>query len=391
MRETVEIASSVAELDPAEWDALAAHDNPFVEHAFLAHLERSKSVGPGTGWIPRPIVVRRGGQLVAAAPAYVKDDSYGEYIFDWSWAEAAERAGIRYYPKVVVAVPFTPATGPRILVHPEADRESAIRAVFSGLNTLEKERRASGTHVLFCLDREAQALEQLGWHRRATHQYHWRNAGYGTFDDFLSVLRSEPRKQIRKERRRVAESGVEIVLKEGLEITSEDWRVLDRMYRATGAKKWGRPYLTPEFFEHAREAIGPRALAIFARHHGRTIAATLSFARGAHLYGRYWGAIAQVDCLHFELCYYRLIEYAIAKQLTLVEAGAQGEHKLKRGFVPVAIHSVHHLVHPALADAVGRFLEHERREVLDALPRWGEHAPFREGEAPQAPPIAGLD
>lgn len=387
----VEITTAIDLVASEAWDALAGTDNPFVEHAFLQLLERSGSVGSGTSWAPHHVLAVREGRLAGAAPAYLRGDSYGEYIFDWAWAEAAERAGIRYYPKLLVAVPFTPATGPRLLAHPHEDATEVRRALVAGLTALQSERGASSTHVLFCTDAEASALETLGFHRRATHQFHWRNHGYASFEDFLGAFRSSARKQVRKERRRVAEAGLTIVKKVGREISAEDWQILERLYRTTGNKKWGRPYLTPGFFSDARDTIGLRAIAVLALREGRVIAGTLSFQKGRHLFGRYWGALEDHDALHFELCYYQLLDHAIAEGLTLVEAGAQGEHKVKRGFMPVAVHSAHRFTHPGLDEGIARFLRRERAEVLAALPHWAEQGPFREGARPPYPLSAGID
>jgi predicted N-acyltransferase len=358
----------VSSVPAAAWDALVGDDNPFVEHAFLALLEESGSVGRGTAWLARPVLVHADGRLVGAAPAYVRADSYGEYIFDWAWAQAATRAGLDYYPKLSVAVPFTPATGPRLLVHPDAPRDAVVDALLDGLEALAAAVGASGSHVLFHEARESEALEARGFVRRATHQYHWRNDGYASFDDFLGALRASARKQIRRERRE-----------------------LERFYFSTAQEKWGRPYLTPRFFALAPERVGRRALGVVARRDGVPIAGTLSFEKGAHVYGRYWGAVEHVPMLHFELCYYQLVEHAIRTGKRLVEAGAQGEHKLKRGFVPVAIHSAHRLVHPGLHDAVRRFVEQERDALGEALPEWAEHAPFRADARPDFPAIAGVE
>ena len=387
----VTLASSMADVGAEEWDALTGDGSPFVEHAFLRLLETSKSVGPRTGWIPAPVLLREGGQLVGAIPAYVKSDSYGEYIFDWSWAEAAGRARVPYYPKITVSVPFTPATGPRLLVHPEASRATIVPALIAALDALVDRHKASSAHVLFCLEDEASELEKAHFFRRSTHQYHWRNDGYATFDDFLGALRSESRKQIRRERRKVTEQGVSVIVKQGLDVTAEDWRALDNLYRANASTKWGRPYLTPRFFGAARDAIGHRAVAVFGVRDGEIMGGTLSFEKGDHLYGRYWGAHHHVDSLHFELCYYALIEHAIRTKKRLFEAGAQGEHKLKRGFVPVEIHSTHAFVHPGMSQAIGAFLARERRAVQEALPEWAEHAPFKQGAAPDFPASAGVE
>lgn len=377
MSTAVEICGSLSEVDPAEWDALDHGDNPFTVHAFLRLLETSGSVGPRTGWLPSYVLLRRAGRLIGAVLAYEKSDSYGEYIFDWAFAEAAARARIRYYPKIVVAVPFTPATGRRFLMAPGLDVSAAL---IEGLLELHRARKSSSVHVLFCSEEEALALERAGFIRRRTHQYHFTNPGYASFDDFLGALRSEVRKQIRKERRRIGEQGIEVVVKRGLEISEDDWATLDRLYRITGSTKWGRPYLTPAFFRQARETIGPSALAVFGRRDGETIAGTLSFERGSQLFGRYWGTTEEVDGLHFELCYYRLLDHAIATKLSRVEAGAQGEHKLKRGFLPSPIESAHLFEHPDLHRAARGAMERERVELERALPEWTAAGPFRKPE-----------
>ena len=376
MKRTIEICGSLGAVDPAEWDALEHGDNPFTVHAFLRLLETSGSVGRGTGWTPSYVLLREEGRLIGAVVAYEKSDSYGEYIFDWAFAEAAARARIPYYPKIVAAVPFTPATGRRLLMAPG---RAVSAELIAGLLELHRARRSSSVHVLFCSEEEALALEGAGFIRRRTHQYHFTNPGYASFDEFLGSLRSEVRKQIKKERRRIAEQGVEVVVKRGLEIDAEDWATLDRLYRITGSTKWGRPYLTPAFFRGARDTIGPSALAVFGRREGQIIAGTLSFERGAQLFGRYWGTTAEVDGLHIELCYYRLLDHAIAAKMRRVEAGAQGEHKLKRGFLPSPIESAHLFEHKDLHRAARGAMEHERLELERALPEWTAAGPFRQG------------
>lgn len=380
------------DVDPVEWDALAGAHNPFVEHAFLRLLETSKSVGPGTGWLPQHIIVRDAdaGRLVGAAPTYVKTDSYGEYIFDWSWAEAAMAAGVDYYPKIVVGVPFTPATGPRMMIDPSADQDAIGDAMVQGLSALRHEVGASGVHALFVRDHEAGFLHTRGFARRGTHQYHWHNDGYETFADFLDAFKSSARKQIRKERRRVEGAGLDIEVCRGDAVADEVWSTLHRLYLHTYSRKWGRPYLTAAFFEGAAEAIGHRALIGTARQGSRIIATTLSFEKGDNLYGRYWGAFEPIDGLHFEMCFYRLIEHAIASGKQLFEAGAQGQHKLRRGFVPVTVHSAHALEHPGLHDAVERFTRNERHALDEALEEMSQGVPFRRDQDRARPRIAGL-
>jgi predicted N-acyltransferase len=388
---TVELATSLAAVEAKAWDALAPADNPFLDHAFLRLLETSQSVGEAAGWIPVHVLVKEGEKLVGACPTYLKTHSYGEYIFDWSWANAAERSGIPYYPKLVVGVPFTPATGPRFLVHAEADDLRIRSALLKGLEVAQGELGAQGIHILFCTDEEAAFCEKAGLARRATHQFHWRNDGYKTFEDFLGRLTSRARKQIRKERRRLHESPLILQRHRGDEISDAEWEAMYRLYMSTSARKWGEPYLTADFFMDARQKIGHLALLSFARVEDRVLAGTLSFQKGRHLYGRYWGAFELLDGLHFELCYYQLIDHAIEKGMTLVEAGAQGEHKIKRGFVPVAVHSAHRLAHPRVQEIIAQSCRHERNDLLRSLPHLQRHAPFKDGAAPNLPFVAGLD
>lgn len=384
---TIEVHTSLADIPADAWDALITYDSPFVRHAFLRLLETSGCVGSEeSGWIPQHLVIREGEHIVGAVPAYLRLDSYGEYIFDWSWAQAAQRGGLQYYPKLTTAVPFTPATGQRLLTQREDVRMMAI----TGLASLMAEHEASSAHVLFCLDAEADALADAGFIRRATHQYHFRNDGYATFDDFLATLRHENRKQIKRERRKVAEQGITIRRVLGTEATDAEWSLMFALYRSTTDRKWGSAYLTQQFFEQAKTAVGDSALLTFAERDGKILAGTLSFQHGKHLFGRYWGALEHVDHLHFELCYYQLIEHAIANKQTLVEAGAQGDHKLKRGFVPVVVHSAHAFENKQLRQAVARFCREEERELMSVLPEWTRHAPFREGEAPEQPAVAGV-
>ena len=384
------IVSSLAEVKAEAWDALDSADFPFGSHAFLHLLETSGSVGRGTGWMPSYVCAHHGKALVGAMPSYLRSDSYGEYVFDWAWAQAAARAGIAYYPKITVAIPFTPATGPRFFIHPDADRDAVRIALLSGLRQLAKQSRAQSTHVLLCLDEEAAFLAAHGFLRRATHQYHFRNPGYGDYEAFLGALKSSARKQLRKERRRIAEQEIRIVVKRGDELTQGEWMVVFDLYTHTSGRKWGRPYLTEQFFAHARDALGAEALVVLAYESERAIAMSLSFVRGQAVFGRYWGAFVERDSLHFELCYHQLVDYAIAHGLRLVEAGAQGEHKLKRGFVPVITHSAHLIEQPALAQAIARAVHAENAHLEAALPELASHAPFREDAVPPYPLLAGI-
>lgn len=385
----LEIAPSLAKVSKESWNALVGSDNPFVEYEFLRLLEDSGSVGIQTGWLPFYIVVKENDQVLGALFVYLKDHSYGEYIFDWAFAQAAERIHIPYYPKLVCAIPFTPATGPRFLTHPDADKNEVRLLLLTGLMALQKELNAHSVHFLFALDEEITFLEQQGFTRRATHQFHWRNPGYKTFNEFLDQLCARPRKQIRRERRKTQEAGIRTDLKPGNEVSDDEWQKVYRFYSSTIGRKWGSPYLTRRFFENAKTQLGHRSLVGFAYQDDKAIAGTLSFCKGQHLYGRYWGAVGFADGLHFELCYYQLLEYAIANQLRLVEAGAQGEHKLKRGFLPVITHSAHWIAHPELKNAVDHFLEREREAYEQEIPLWQKTGPFKANHCPPYPLRAG--
>ncbi len=384
------IVPSLSEVDAADWNRVAGDDNPFVEHAFLKLLEDTGCVGPGAGWVPHYIVAQEDGRTVGATFTYLKDNSYGEYIFDWGWADASHRAGIPYYPKLVVAVPFTPATGPRFLVAPGEDKDRVRAGLLQGVIEVMKHTEAMSLHVLFCDADEAGFLEDAGLLRRSTHQFHWRNPGYADFDDFLGDLRSSARKQIRKERRRVHESGLDIAFVRGDELDDDDWQVLYKLYLETASRKWGRPYLNRAFFREAKAHVGHLARVGIARRDGRVLAGTLSFEKGPHLYGRYWGAFAEQDGLHFELCYYQHIEHAIAQRMTLVEAGAQGQHKVKRGYLPVITHSAHLFRTEGLGHAVADMLAREREHMVHEIEAWQKEGPFREDALPPFPAEAGV-
>lgn len=348
------LAPGVAAIEAATWDRVAG-THPFTSHAFLSALEDSGSVGTGTGWSPAPLLVERDGQTVAAAPAYLKSHSQGEYVFDHGWAEAYERAGGRYYPKLQIAVPFTPVPGPRLLgtqpQHLLAAAESVV--VQNGL---------SSAHATFLENSDAGEAERRGWLIRHGIQYHWQSRGYGSFDDFLGALASRKRKAIRKERA-TAREGLEFASLRGADIGPSDWDAMWDFYQDTGARKWGRPYLTRDFFDRIGPAMGDRLLLFLALRDGRPIAGALNVVGHDTLYGRYWGASEEVPFLHFELCYYRAIEWAIANGLACVQAGAQGEHKLARGYEPVVTTSAHFLADPGLRRAVAVFVEEERRAI----------------------------
>ena len=368
------MAGSVGELDAAQWDALTDGGNPFVSHAFLSALEDSGSVGEGTGWLPAPLVIEEGGRLTAALPAYLKGHSQGEYVFDHSWADAWERAGGRYYPKLQIAVPFTPATGPRILT----------QDVFIGglllafAREFTEANHFSSAHATFIEPAQAEIFERDGWLLRRDLQFHWTNRGYASFDDFLDQLASRKRKAIRKERA-AAQEGVTIRRLTGADIRPEHWDAFWRFYQDTGARKWGSPYLTREAFDLFGDRMGERILLVLAFDGERPIAGALNFIGSEALYGRYWGCVEDRRFLHFELCYYQAIDAAIELGLTRVEAGAQGQHKIARGYEPVQTTSAHWIVDRGFRKAVADFLERERQGVAVDAEWLGERTPFRKG------------
>lgn len=386
---------SLEHVDADAWNALAGEHHPFTEHGFLRLLETSKSVAGRSGWTPLYVLVHRGDELVGACPTYVKMHSYGEYIFDWGWANAAAQVGIDYYPKLVVGVPFTPATGPRLLTKSGLSDEERLEIwdILAGsLLGLMEQVGASSVHVLFCLDDEATFLAERGFFRRATHQFHWRNGtpAYENFDGFLGQLRNSARKAIRKERRKVAESGLDIARVKAWDFPADELSTLYRLYRSTTDRKYGEAYLKRAFFEGLHGDGGEHALITTARRDGELVAMTLSFEKGEHVYGRYWGAFEAADNLHFELCYYQLIDHALEKGLSLVEAGAQGQHKIKRGYLPVVIHSAHAIAHPGMHQAIAQAMDEERRGLEQELEAFADDGPFKAGCAPDLPPRAGI-
>jgi predicted N-acyltransferase len=363
----------VSAVDPTQWDALTSRD-PFLSHAFLSALEDSASVGPGTGWSPAPLVVEEGGRLVAAAPAYLKSHSQGEYVFDHGWADAFERAGGQYYPKLQVAVPFTPVPGVRLL-------GSRPQQLLAALEAVALQNDLSSAHATYLTQADCLAAEQRGWLIRHGIQYHWFNRGYARFDDFLDALRSAKRKTIRKERAAAVE-GIEIRTLRGAEVGPAEWDAMWAFYQDTGARKWGRPYLTREFFDRIAATMGDALLLFLALRDNRPIAGALNFVGTDTLFGRYWGALEDVPFLHFELCYYRAVEWAITNGLQCVQAGAQGEHKLVRGYEPVITRSAHFFANAGLGEAVATFLEGEREGVAREFDWLRSTLPYREISSP---------
>jgi predicted N-acyltransferase len=379
----ISLAPGLGDVEPAAWDALVHPDDPFCTHAFLRLLETSGSACAETGWQPAHALVHHEGALVGAAPAYVKGHSYGEYIFDWGWANAAERAKLPYYPKVLSAVPFTPATGRRLLAHPDADRSLTEPAVWAGLRHLADAAQASGVHVLFLTEQEQQAIagRDGGSIPRLTHQFHWTNEGYEDWEHWLSGFRSKVRKETRRERCAPEKLGVELRVVPGDQLEEADWRALEGFYRDTIDKKWSHHYLTEEWFEAARTELKHLALGILAVDpQGRRVAGALCFQRGGHLYGRYWGCKPGYEKLHFEVCYHRPIALCIERGWTRFEAGAQGMHKLRRGLLPSPTFSLHWLRHGGLAGAVRDFCEREAAEHRRQMAGMAHHGPFRRGD-----------
>lgn len=389
---TIQVATSIAAVPAAEWDLCAnpptpagagpadrsgERFNPFLSHAFLKALETSGAVGGRTGWSPAHVTVTAAGRLAAAAPTYVKTHSQGEYVFDHAWAEAYGRAGGRYYPKLQVAVPFTPATGRRFLVAPGQDTQSLNGVLAAGLRALREEVKASSTHATFVTKAEWDSFGALGWLQRTDQQFHFVNEGYAGFDDFLGALASRKRKNIRKERKDALAGGITIEPLTGSDIREEHWDAFYAFYMDTGSRKWGRPYLNRRFFSEVGAAMADRILLVMAKRAGRYVAGAINFIGDDALYGRNWGCIEEHPFLHFEVCYYQAIDFALARGLTRVEAGAQGEHKLARGYRPTTTYSVHDIADSRLATAIGDYLDHERAYVESAVEQLGEHLPFR--------------
>jgi predicted N-acyltransferase len=374
---------SLSEIPAAEWDAVSAPEqaegrplDPFTTHRFLSTLDLSGSTGKGTGWQARPLVLREGGKLVAATPLYVKSNSQGEYIFDHGWADALERAGGRYYPKLQIAVPFTPATGRRFLGADE-HRDTLWQAAIG----IAAQNRLSSLHATFCTGDEAEALAGVeGTLHRVTQQFHWQNRGYGSFNDFLSDLSSRKRKMIRKERETARASSLAIRALTGDQIEPAHWDAFWAFYQDTGSRKWGHPYLTRDAFTRLHQTMRNDILLVLAFDGARPVAGALNFIGRDTLYGRYWGCVEDYPCLHFELCYYQAIDWAITHDLQRVEAGAQGEHKLARGYLPVETHSLHWIAEPSFRKAVDRYLQAERRAVDEEIEVLTAYGPFRKHE-----------
>jgi predicted N-acyltransferase len=408
---TLEAVPSVSDIAAADWDACASPRrdpaslngldtiasseatgnfcskpayNPFVSHAFFSAIEASGSATARTGWGPRHLIAKVGGAVAGIVPCYLKSHSQGEYVFDRGWADAYERAGGRYYPKLQASVPFTPATGPRLLIRGGVDQDAIGTALASGLVALCGVSKASSAHVTFAREAEAKFLAGHGFLQRTDQQFHWHNRGFTSFDDFLATLNSRHRKSIKRERREAVANGITIHWLTGSDITEDAWDAFFAFYMETGSRKWGRPYLTRAFFSLVGESMAEDVLLVMARRNDRWIAGAINFIGSEALFGRNWGAIEHHPFLHFEVCYYQAIDFAIKRGLKTVEAGAQGEHKIARGYLPQTTYSAHYIADPGLRRAISDYLKRERAYVAEAGRELSEAAPFRKGpdEAP---------
>ena len=371
---------AISEIGGADWDACAGTTNPFVSHAFLSALEDSGSASARTGWLPQHAVLRdEAGSVLAVAPMYAKSHSYGEYVFDHGWANALERAGGDYYPKLQVSVPFSPVPGPRLLCRPGTRLPPRVLA--DALTQACRQLGLSSVHVTFCQEPEWVALGEAGWLRRIGMQFHWENAGYASFEDFLGALSSRKRKALRRERRDANAAGLTFRALSGADLHEHHWDAFYRFYRGTVDRKWGSAYLTRRFFSLLSERLGERVVLMLAERDGAPVAGALNLAGDDALYGRNWGCRGDWPFLHFELCYYRAIDWAIAHGLSRVEAGAQGRHKIQRGYLPRATYSAHWIAHEGLRRAVAGFLKEETPAILAEMEALAEQSPFRSAEA----------
>ncbi len=375
--------SAIAEIPAEHWNRLADPDTPFLRHAFLDAMERHGCVGESLGWLPQHLALRDGDdRILAVAPAYLKFNSYGEFVFDWSWADAYRRHGRAYYPKLIVASPYTPATGPRILTGATPQRRDIARVLIQGAVQVAEKLGVSSLHWLFTADDETDWLAEQGSMRRLGCQFHWRNPGYGSFDDFLGAFTAAKRKQIKRERRRVAENGIRIRRVRGDAVTESEWAIFHRLYRDTFDKRGGLPTLTLPFFQDIGERMGRNLLLVLAYHDRNIVAAAFNLIGERSLYGRHWGCFQDFHSLHFDACYYQGLEYCIEQGLTRFEPGAQGEHKVSRGFLPTATWSAHWIADADFRQAIARFLDTETRDMQDYLAEMNTHSPYRADALP---------
>jgi len=376
---SIRLVEAIERIPASAWDRCAGSENPFVSHAFLQALEASASVSVETGWLPRHLVLEdAAGQVLGVVPAYLKGHSYGEYVFDHGWADAYERAGGRYYPKLQIAVPFTPVPGPRLLVPAGPERARRLSALAGGLVQITEEMGLSSCHVTFAADDDVQTMRKLGFLIRDGEQFHWHNRGYAGFDDFLGALASRKRKMIRKEREAVRQSGIEVRALRGADIKPRHWDAFFRFYTDTYDRKWGAPYLTRAFFDIAAATLPDKVVLMMAERNGTPVAGALNLVGRDSIYGRNWGCAGDFKFLHFEACYYQAIDYAIAHKLARVEAGTQGPHKIQRGYLPVLTHSAHYIRDPQLKAAIDHFLGRERRALAREMAALAELSPYRQ-------------
>jgi len=374
---SVKVTSSIAAVAPRQWDACAGDDNPFVSHAFLLAMEESGAAGAEAGWAPQHLLLEdTDARLIGCVPCYLKSHSYGEYVFDWGWAEAFERAGGAYYPKLQVSVPFSPVSGPRLLVRPDADGPETRKILAAGLCELARQRKVSSLHVTFCQPDEWRLLTGEGFLERIGQQFHWHNQGYDTFDDFLGALNSRKRKTIRKERQ-LANADIEISVLCGDDIRETHMDAFYRFYLNTVDRKWAHAYLNRDFFSLLRERMADKVVLVMARHDGDYVGGALNLRGRDTLFGRNWGCIDRFRMLYFEACFYRAIDYAIEHKLARVEAGAQGPHKISRGYLPTPTYSAHWIADPGFRDAVENFLSRERRMMQHEIAELTELGPYR--------------
>lgn len=373
----IKVHNSISGIDREQYNAIVDSQNPFLEYEFLEALEKSGCVGEGTTWNPRYIVLEDGGRIVGALTSYVRLDSYGEYIFDWEWARAFESSGLSYYPKMVVAIPFTPATGVRILVHPEYLFEDCAEYLVKRLIDVSIEENCSSIHFLFLTDKEKDFLHNMGFMTRKTHQYHWKNNGYKSFDDFLCDMRSGRKKQIRKERKYLEESGLEIKIVEKDEISDEHMDAIWEFYMDTHSRKWGSAYLNREFFDLMYKNFRHRIVLVMAKDRDIWVGGTFNIVKNESLFGRYWGALYNYKNLHFECCFYKLIDYSIDRDVQVFEAGAQGEHKFLRGFGAVPTYSSHYIFHRGASTAIEDYLRGETEYTDNLIRQYNRQSPLK--------------
>ncbi|MGW8309921.1 MAG: GNAT family N-acetyltransferase [Thiogranum sp.] len=377
----LELCKAITDIGPDAWNAVSGTASPFLRYEFLAALENNGCVGERYGWLPNYLTAFDEGRLVGAVPCYIKDNSYGEFVFDWAWADAYQRAGLAYYPKAVVAIPYTPATGPRILTAAQTDRDEVVAQLTALAREWSQSQRLSSLHWLFTDERDTRSLEAQGLLLRLGCQFHWRNQGYRDFEDYLDGFNARKRKKVRRERRYVQEAGIAVRIVHGHEASCEELAVMHEFYRSTFDKKWGHATLNLGFFREIAATMGEQLVFVIAARGAEIIAGAICLRGSDTLYGRHWGCRAEYHSLHFEACYYQGIDYCIRHGLACFEPGAQGEHKISRGFLPTPTWSAHWIAHPGFREVIGRYLQQETAGMLDYMQELTEHSPFRRGAA----------